>query len=147
MIVCGSVVSREAFAGAASALNRVPVTTTVSGTASSAKAAPANMTAANAVHPSKTVLRCRLKASGIGPSFFKTQTSTRPETGRESSLQHCKIGDCRCAFAHALARQLLVVIKVPNWKHAPRTLPRRNLLAGKLIELDDDLATTSLGAD
>jgi len=83
----------------------------------------------------------------LDPLFFKTQTSTRPEAGRESSLQHRKIGDCRCAFAHALARQLLVAIKVPNWKHAPRTLPRRNLLAGKLIELDDDLATTSLGAD
>src|SRR5215472_5465091 len=72
MMVSGSVVSREALAGAASVLNRVPVTTTVSGAlmlCAPLATVPA-ITAASAVHPSNTDF-LKFFDSGILPLIFE----------------------------------------------------------------------------
>jgi len=73
MMVCGSVVSREAFAGAASVLKRVPVTTTVSVPVSWAIAAEifiAKPTTASAAQPNSRVFRRALEDVDIRPLFF-----------------------------------------------------------------------------
>src|SRR5258706_1171212 len=96
MIVCGSVVSSEALAGATSGLNSVPVMTVVSGTASSAAAPGASTAPANTVQPRNAD---RLKnidivspCGGTKPPLFADDVENTP-------------GQSRCSIRPLAARE------------------------------------------
>ena len=88
MIVCGSVVSSEALAGATSGLNSVPVMMTVSGTASSAAAPVASTAPANTVQPRNADRLQNIDIvsprGGTKPPLFADDVENTPRQARRS---------------------------------------------------------------